>query len=108
MRKDGAKSIYVFAISPLQKREGLIKGELWLDGETGAAVRQSGYLVKQPSLFIKRVDVTRETVLCDGMAEARVTHLSINTRLVGPAELTIEERPYVETASCAAPKIEER
>jgi len=104
VRKQEAKTIYVFAISPLKKREGLIKGELWLDGETGAAVRQSGYLVKQPSIFIKRVDVTRETVLRDGLAEARVTHLSIDTRLVGPAELTIQERPYVEAAS----KIEER
>jgi hypothetical protein len=88
---------YRFLITPRKKREGLIKGELWLDGETGSVVRQSGYLVKKPSIFVKRVDVTRETDLRDGSAEMRVTHLSVDTRLVGRAELIIHERP------CATP-----
>jgi len=66
---------------------------LWLDGETGAVVRQSGYLVKKPSIFVKRVDVTRETTFRDGSADMRVTHLSVDTRLVGRAELIIHERP---------------
>jgi hypothetical protein len=84
---------YVFAITPLHKREGLIKGELWLDGETGLAVRQSGYLVKKPSLFVKHVEITREIAIANGAAETRTTHISIATRIAGPAELTIEERP---------------
>ena len=90
----GRSVAYVFLITPRTKREGLLKGELWLDGETGAVVRQSGYLVKSPSIFVKRIDVTRETTLRDGTAQSRVTHVSLRTRLVGPAELTIEERPY--------------
>jgi hypothetical protein len=49
---------YSFTIKPRKKREGLIKGELWLDGETGAVVRQSGYLIKKPSIFVKRVTLT--------------------------------------------------
>jgi hypothetical protein len=72
---------------------------LWIDSQTGSAVRLSGYLVKRPSIFIKRVDVTRETNLVDGVAESRVTHLALDTRLVGRAELTIHERPC---SSCAA------
>jgi len=94
--KSGSTSSYVFLITPLKKRDGLIKGELWLDAETGAAVRQSGYLVKRPSIFVKRVDLTRETILSEGQAEERITHLSVDTRLVGRAELTIEERPYTD------------
>lgn len=90
--KTGGTTAYVFLITPRKKREGLIKGALWLDGETGAAVRQSGYLVKKPSIFVKRVDVTRETALRDGIAELRVTHLSVETRLVGRAQLVIRER----------------
>lgn len=89
----GGTAVYIFQITPRKKREGLIKGELWLDGETGAAVRQSGYLVKQSSIFLKHVDVTRETALRDGVAEERITRLSVDTRLVGRAELTIHERP---------------
>jgi len=91
--KTGGTTAYVFLITPRRKREGLIKGALWLDGETGAVVRQAGYLVKRPSIFVKRVDVTRETALRDGVAELRVTHLSVDTRLVGRAELIIRERP---------------
>jgi len=96
-RYKGGTTAYAFLITPRKKREGLIKGELWLDGETGAVVRQSGYLIKKPSIFVKRVDVTRETSLRDGIAEVRLTHLSVDTRLVGRAELVIHERP------CAAP-----
>jgi hypothetical protein len=91
--KRGETVAYVFQITPHQKRDGLIKGELWLDGD-GAAVRQSGRLVKRPSIFVKRVDVTRETVVKDGLAAVRITHLAVDVRLVGRAELTIEERPY--------------
>jgi hypothetical protein len=91
--KIGETVAYAFLITPHKKREGLIKGELWLDGETGAVVRESGYFVKKPSIFVKRVEVTRETAVRDGIAEARVTHVSVDTRLVGRAELTIHERP---------------
>src|SRR4051794_29391478 len=72
----GGGTAYAFFITPRKKREGLIKGELWLDGATGAALRQSGYLVKKPSIFIKRVDVIRDTAVRDGIAAMRVTHLS--------------------------------
>lgn len=104
----GATTAYVFLITPRKKREGLIKGALWLDGETGAAVRQSGYLVKKPSIFVKRVDVTRETTLHDGIAELRVTHLSVETRLVGRAELVIHERLCATPDSGPVPDTAER
>jgi hypothetical protein len=85
---------YVFHIKPRKKRQGLIDGELWLDGETGAAIHQSGYLVKSPSIFVKRVSMTRETVLDGGIAQMRLTHLSVDTRLVGLADMTVTERPW--------------
>jgi hypothetical protein len=106
--KSGGSVAYAFLITPRKNREGLIKGELWLDAETGAVVRQSGYLVKRPSIFVKRVDVTRETALRDGLADMRVTHLSIDTRLVGRAELTILERPWTASDRALAPAIAER
>jgi hypothetical protein len=93
--------LYAFQIAPRKKREGLIQGVLWIDAESGTAVRVSGYLVKRPSIFVKRVDVTRETSLRDGVAQSRVTHLALDTRLVGRAELTIHERPCVECVDSA-------
>jgi hypothetical protein len=84
---------YVFRIIPHKKKQGLINGILWLDGDTGIAVRLSGYLVKNPSIFLKRVNVTRESCLRDGIVEARITHLLLDTRVVGSARLVVVERP---------------
>jgi hypothetical protein len=98
---------YAFQITPRHKREGLIKGELWVDSETGSAVRLSGYLVKGPSIFVKRVDMIRETSLSDGTPQMRVTHISVDTRLVGRAELTIHERPGAASDSSVAMSVEE-
>ena len=98
--ENGSLKAFMFHITPRRKREGLIQGELWIDAYTGVAVRQSGYLVKSPSVFVKRIDVTRETFLRDGIAEMRVTHLTVETRLVGRGELTIHERPCAASEAC--------
>ena len=83
---------YVFQIAPRHKRAGLIQGELWIDAASGLAVRKTGHLVKRPSVFLKRVDVVQDTDLMDDAPAMRITHLEIETRLVGLAELTIRER----------------
>ena len=57
------------------------------------ALRLSGYLVKNPSIFLKRVNLTRENCLRAGIVETRITHLLIDTRLVGNARLVVVERP---------------
>jgi hypothetical protein len=84
---------YAFRIIPHKKKQGLINGVLWIDCETGMAIRLSGYLVKNPSIFLKRVSLTRENCLRDGIVEVRITHLLIDTRLVGSARLVVVERP---------------
>lgn len=86
------QTAHLFRITPRQKREGLLNGLVWVS-EDGVAIRESGYLVKSPSIFIKRVNVTRENEIQDGVVEAKVTHVAIDTRLVGRAELVITERP---------------
>jgi len=90
---DGEHLAYVFQITPRRKRDGLIKGKLWLDQRTGSPVRESGHLVRSPSVFIKRVSITREDDLRDGMVESRLTHITVDTRLFGRAELVIQEAP---------------
>jgi hypothetical protein len=37
--------------------------------------------------------MTRESYLRDGIVEARITHLHLETRLVGSARLVLVERP---------------
>jgi len=84
---------YSFSIKPRKHRAGLIRGELWIDGETGAAVSESGYLVKSPSLFVKRITLTRVSGIRDGHVQEHITHISVDSRFMGRAELTVAERP---------------
>ena len=84
---DGGALAYIFEITPQKKRAGLIRGQLWIDAGTGLALRLTGYLVRRPSVFVRRVNVTRDTSAHDGVAYARITHVEIDTRLIGRAEL---------------------
>jgi hypothetical protein len=93
---------YAFRIVPRKKREGLINGVLWLDGATAIAVRESGHVAKRPSVFLKRISLTRETDLQGGEIEARITHVAVVARLVGRAQLVIVERPLSDTEAAAA------
>jgi hypothetical protein len=74
--------LYVFQIRPRKKRVGLIQGQLWIDPITGVAVHQDGHFVKTPSVFLHRIEIVRDTSLCDGFPCVRVTHNVIDTRLV--------------------------
>jgi hypothetical protein len=95
----GNRLTYAFRMIPRKKREGLINGVLWLDSETGIAVRESGYLAKRPSAFAKRINLTRENELHDGTIAERITHLSVEARLIGRAQLIIVERPTSDKAA---------
>ena len=90
----GNRLTYAYRVIPRKKREGLINGVLWLDGETGVVVREFGYLAKSPSVFVKRINLTRENELKNGTIATRITHVSVETRLIGRAQLVIVERPY--------------
>jgi hypothetical protein len=95
--RDG--SVYVFHISPKKKRPGLINGELWIDRVTGLAVHEAGYLVKKPSPFIKRLRITHDVGVRNGAPYMRTTHLDIDVRFIGRAQLTIVESPCSELVS---------
>ncbi len=105
--KTNQTTVYIFQISPKKKRAGLLQGQIWIDFATGVAVRQTGRLVKRPSVFIRQIEFTRDTSLRDGVPYTRVTHVVVDTRLVGRAELTVTERPLAkeyseaELASCS-------
>ena len=69
---------------------GLFKGELWLDAETGMPVRESGEFVKNPSVFLKKIAFVRDYEIQGGVAIPKHIESTVDTRLVGRAELSIE------------------
>ena len=88
------REAYVFQVTPRKKRVGLFKGEIWIDALTYLRVQESGRLVKNPSIFLKKVEFVRKYEIRDGIAVPREIQSVVDTRLVGRAELNIQFSNY--------------
>ena len=86
--KDGRR-VHVVELKPKQKRVGLFKGEIWLDHDTYLPLRETGRLVKNPSVFIKKMEFTRDYDIREGVAWLVRMDSRTDTRLVGRADLHI-------------------
>jgi hypothetical protein len=102
----GGRSAHVFQLTPRKKRLGLFKGELWVDTKTYLPLREIGRLVKNPSVFLKRVEFVRDFEIRDGVAVPRRILSQVETRVVGPAELAInfsDIKPEAGGSACVTP-----
>lgn len=90
------REVYVFQVTPKRKRQGLFKGEIWIDAATYLRVRESGYLVKSPSIFLKKVSFVRRYQILDGIAVPLEEQSVVDVRFlgVGKAELTVNFSNY--------------
>jgi hypothetical protein len=86
--QDG-RNVAVFELNPKKKRVGLFKGELWVDAETGMPLKETGKFVKNPSVFLKKVEFIREYELRDGISAPRHLSSIMDVRLFGRAELDV-------------------
>lgn len=86
--------IYVVFLTPRRKEIGLFKGEMWLDTETYLPVMESGKLVKNPSVFFKRVEFMRDFKIENGIAVPQHMLSTIDARLVGKVNLIINYTGY--------------
>lgn len=84
------RDVYFFTVSPKKKRVGLFKGQLWIDAATYLPVLESGYWVKSPSIFLKKVAFVRTFEIRDGISVPRQVASTVDTRIWGPAELEID------------------
>ncbi len=85
----GDWKLHLFELTPRAKRVGLFKGWLWLEAQSCRPVREQGRFVKTPSIFLKRVEFVRDYMFRDGVAIPVRIDSSIETRLVGRAELSV-------------------
>ena len=81
--------LHLFELKPKKKRLGMYKGWLWIHAATGMPVRESGRLIKNPSVFLKRVDFVKDYDMVDGIAVPSKIESEIRTRLVGTAKISI-------------------
>jgi hypothetical protein len=90
MRQIAGQDVYVFEVTPREKREKLFKGEVWIDARTFLKVRESGYLVKNPDFMVKKVSFIRKYEIRDGISVPRQEQSVADVRLFGKVELTID------------------
>jgi len=81
--------VQIFRIKPKRKRVGLFKGELWLDVQTGMALREDGQFVKVPSIFLKSIRFVRTYEIRDGVSIPTSIESTLETRLMGRVELSV-------------------
>ena len=91
---DGDWRLHLFELKPRRKRLGLFRGWLWVEATTGLPVRESGRFVKNPSVFLKRVEFMRDYRIGDGLAVPVRIESTIQTRLIGKAELRVSFHDY--------------
>jgi hypothetical protein len=95
------KDAYLFQLNPRKKRVGLFKGEFWLDADTYLPIYEKGRLVKNPSIFFKKVVFERAFTIENGLPIPRYMVSSIDTRVIGKVEITIN---YSNLAQSAGPE----
>jgi hypothetical protein len=88
------QNMQVIEVTPRKKIVGLFKGEIWIDTETGMPVRESGQLVKSPSVFLKKIVFVRDYELRDGVAIPSRIQTTVETRVIGKAQLLIHFMNY--------------
>jgi hypothetical protein len=84
------RTIHVFQVTPKKKVQGLFKGEVWIDAATYLPVQESGYLIKSPSILVKKVAFVRKFEIRDGISVPLQVQSTVDTRLFGRAELTVD------------------
>src|ERR1019366_1403629 len=89
-KRTAERDVHVFEVTPRQKGDKLFKGEVWIDARTFLKVQESGYLVKNPSIFLKRVSFIRKYEIRDGISVPQQVQSVADVRFVGKAELTID------------------
>jgi hypothetical protein len=88
------RRLHQFELKPRAKRKGLFKGTLWVDPATYLPVRETGQFVKNPSIFIKRVQFTRDYQIQNGVAVVARLETTVQTRVAGPARMTVRYADY--------------
>jgi hypothetical protein len=79
----------ILEVTPKKKAVGLFKGQIWIDAASGMPVREVGQFVKTPSVFLKKIAFVRDYQIRNGIAFPSHIQSTVDTRIVGRAELEI-------------------
>jgi hypothetical protein len=98
---EGNWRLHLFELEPRKKQAGLFKGWLWVEAKTALPVREQGEFVKSPSVFLRKIEFIRDYELRDGQARPVSIESTIQTRLVGNAEVRVKYSNYEKVTESA-------
>ena len=90
MRKHNGKQTYVFDITPRRNDEGMVRGEVEIDGETGMPLRESIEPARNPDFRLSGFNVLREYEIKNGISVIKRMVTQADVKLFGRAELEVE------------------
>jgi hypothetical protein len=85
---------YVLRLLPKNKNKYLYRGKIWVDAKDFAVARIEGEPGKNPSIWIKKTDITHKYKKVDGFWLPAENHTESFIRLGGKATLSIEYQDY--------------
>lgn len=100
--KEGGWELYLYELTPKQKQPGLFRGWMWLEAKSAMPVREEGEFVKSPSLFLRRISFTRDYTMLDGLSVPSSIRSTVETRVVGKAEIHVRYKNLHPTRSESA------
>ncbi|MEP7361981.1 MAG: hypothetical protein ABI972_01900 [Acidobacteriota bacterium] len=86
---NGDWELYLFELTPKEKKAGLFQGWIWIEAKSALPVREEGEFVKSPSVFLRRISFTRDYLVQDGVAVPSTIRSTVETRIVGKAEIQV-------------------
>jgi hypothetical protein len=97
----GGRDCYVLTIEPRRESKDLIRGKVWIDSETYNPLRMVGEPAKNPSWWVKRVELSLTFSNVDGMWLQTGATANADVRIFGKHVLTSKDLRY-ETGSTDA------
>lgn len=86
---NGDWELFLFELTPKQKKPGLFQGWIWIEAKSALPVREEGEFVKSPSIFLRRISFTRDYQVQSGVAVPSTIRSTVETRIVGKAEIQV-------------------
>lgn len=86
---------YVLAVAPRAPSKYLVDGKIWVDARDFSIVRIEGRPARNPSFWVRSAHIVRTYQKVGSVWLASSTDTTSDIRILGPAELTIENSDYI-------------
>lgn len=89
------RTLHEFQVKPRKRRVGLLKGNLYLDAQTGSLVHLEGVPAKSPSVFLSKIRLSQDFADFGTFTLPVHLHSEAKASIVGRTIVDVYQRDYV-------------